>query len=163
MTYKIGDYAGLLYEINVATARDFTGAQSEKLINEFKKIDWKEAYKITTNYTRMSRFPQNIYGNLLEIIENKYYETTKKEENNPNFIHPISKDCISPQEFNAISKTISLLSKFKNSSELLNRFGVMLQQISEEPNITEKVEKVYQIYLKKSEDPSNLRKTLILE
>jgi len=162
MNLKVGDYNGLLCEIATATGRDFTAMQLGRLIDEFKKINWNEAHSITANYIRMSRFPQNVYGNLLEIIGNKRIESFKKIEKKPDFLHPITEQCTFPEEIDAVTKTISLLSKFEKSGELLHQFGVMLEGIYGEANMAEKVEEVYQFYLEKAKDRSNIRKTITL-
>jgi hypothetical protein len=121
MNIQKGDYNGLVNELQTTRGKDFSVTQVETLITEFKTIQWGASCWIVKSIIRSANLPNNLYGLLLDKIDNQKYEETKQLERKKSW--KADENCLSPEEFNTGMLCLAKISQMNNSCERLKKFG----------------------------------------
>jgi len=136
MNIRNYDYLGLLNEIAIASDRQFSEVQTMSLVDELKKIDWKDAYRIIVRFVRQPSLPKNIYGSLISAIEYIKYENKKKLEKSEPSWKPATDDMATPEEFILTMKIIGKLSSCENARKNLEDFATEMNDAIDRKNLT---------------------------
>jgi hypothetical protein len=130
MNVKRDDYQGLVGELQTTRGKDFSINQAESLIASFKEISWYSSCRIVRSITRQPNLPNNLYGCVLDRIDQQKYEDTKRLEKNENW--KANEKFLSPDEFSAGMKCIAEIARMDNSCERLIKFSEYSQRAIDE-------------------------------
>jgi hypothetical protein len=98
MNVKRNDYQGLVNELQLVRGRNFSDNQAESLFVSFRSIDWYAACRIVRSISRQANLPNNLYGCVIERIDQEKYEAEKRAEKNNKW--EAQENCITPEEWN---------------------------------------------------------------
>lgn len=111
MAIKTGDYKTLIGEIIAAAGRDSLPQRTyENIEEELQSIEWRDAVFIVNGVSRLQKIPQNIYGLILERVE-ELKDRKRKEEYTRTSWQP-KEACLSPVEFAVAFGCIGLMLKY---------------------------------------------------
>lgn len=127
---KQGDYRGLIQELQNVRDKKFSELQIESMDASFREISWYSACRIVRNITRQPSLPNNLYGCILDQIDNEKREQTKRAESKESW--STNEKCLSPEEFSAGMSCIAKISRMDNSCERLTKFSEHSQRAIDE-------------------------------
>lgn len=130
MNIQKGDYLGLVKELQTVRDKKFTDLQIESMGASFREISWYSACKIVRSITRQPSLPNNLYGCILDRIDQIKYEETKRAESKESW--STNEKCLSPEEFSAGMSCIAKISRMDNSCERLTKFSEYSQRAIDE-------------------------------
>lgn len=170
MNVKKPDYIGLVKEMEKAKGKNFTLQQSEAIIDELKTIEWGEAYHVTFKITRIINLPSNLYGLVLnhidEVKREKKNEAKRREyeELEKKSWRPATEDCASPEEFRWTMMVIGILSRFKKAKDLCVKNGERMTEAIETNSLLDYLKRAYEYYSRQMSDhPELLKREVIFE
>jgi hypothetical protein len=128
-----GDYQGLVKELQTVRGKDFTPTQAESLIASFQTIEWGAACWIVKNITRLTNLPNNLYGLVLDRIDQQKYTENKRLEQKTTW--KSEEKCLSPEEFALTMNIIGKICQMDNSCERLKKFSEYSQTAIDQNNL----------------------------
>lgn len=158
------DYIGLVKEIEKAKGKNFTVQQAESLIDEFKTLEWHEAYEITFKITRVVNLPSNPYGLVLNHIDDVKREKERerrrreREELEKQSWKPATEDCASPEEFKWTMKVIGIITRFKESERLCIENCERMKNAIDKNNLLDYLKRAYAYYSEQASKKPELLK-----
>jgi hypothetical protein len=144
MNIQKEDYQGLLNQISSSTDKNFTEFQIISLVDAMQSLGWQGSQRIVTMAIRNKDMPRNVYGYILGLLEEEADRLEREvcQRNEWKAIH----DCATPEEFTLTMKCISLISQFKNSSDLLKKFGDYLTMAQDKDCLLEALTRSFKFY-----------------
>jgi hypothetical protein len=115
------DYNALVEELQTTRGKDFSITQAESLISSLKNINWSAAFWIVKSMTRLPNLPNNLYGLVLDRIDQQKYEETKRLENRKSW--DTQEGCLSPEEFYIGMMCLSKIAQMDNRRERFEKFA----------------------------------------
>jgi hypothetical protein len=120
------DYYDLIRKLQTVRGKDFSQNQAEEMVASFKKIPFSAAQWIVKSITRQAQLPNNLYGVVLDRVDDEFYRRQKAAEQKDDW--NAQQGCMTPEEWKigmgCISKAISL----QIGKEWLEQFAVSCEQ-----------------------------------
>jgi hypothetical protein len=126
MFLKTGDYQGLISELQNVRNKDFSQKQSESLVQAFSGIPWQRCFWIIRNITRQPNLPNNLYGVVLNQIEEEKYRNEKKDDKNGTWDAGVK--CVTPHQWELGMAIIAMLCMMDDKLDNLKRFAENMEE-----------------------------------
>lgn len=127
MILKANDYIGLLKELQIIRGKDFSESQIESLITSFKTINWDKACWIVKSISRLHNIPNNLYGLILDRIDETKYRSDQELEQRTDWT--ANEKCLTPQQWEQGMRIMRIIGKccmLPHPQEHLNKLAASM-------------------------------------
>lgn len=126
MNVKKNDYISLIEQIEIAADKKLSSSQAAEIEKAMENCGWSISYRVTVHITRAINIPKNIYGLILNNLDEEK-DRIKKEFNQKESWKISDEDCVTPEEWELTMQCIGLICRFQNAQELCQKFGEYLE------------------------------------